>query len=135
VRGDGHVRRGARGAGRRTRRWRDDERERRRDEERLDAHVDQARDGGDGVIGVQRRQHQVAGERGLQGQLGGLGVADLADQDDVGVLAQDAAQPAGEGETDFSCTWTCVMPGTCTSTGSSSVTMLRSGVLTCWMPA
>ncbi len=34
----------------------------------------------------------------LQRQLGGLRVADLADEDDVGVLAQDAAQAAGEGQ-------------------------------------
>jgi hypothetical protein len=74
----------------------DDERERGGDEERLDAHVDQAGHGGDGVVGVQGRQHQVTGEGRLQRELGGLLVADLADEDDVGVLAQDRAQPPGE---------------------------------------
>ena len=40
----------------------------------------------------------MAGERGLEGELGGLLVADLADEDDVGVLAQDGAQAAAEGQ-------------------------------------
>ena len=39
------------------------------------------------VVGVQRGEHQVAGERGLDGDLGGLVVADLADQHDVGVAS------------------------------------------------
>ena len=46
------------------------------------------------------RQHEVAGERGLDGDLGGLEVADLADHDDVGVLAQEGAQRGGEVEPD-----------------------------------
>ena len=33
------------------------------------------------VVGVQRAEHQVAGQRGLDGDLGRLRVADLADQD------------------------------------------------------
>jgi len=76
----------------------DDQRERGGHQERLDAHVDEARDGADRVVGVQGREHQVTGEGGLQGELGGLLVADLADEHDVGVLAQHAAQAAGEGE-------------------------------------
>ena len=47
--------------------------------------------------GVQRRQHQVAGLGGGQGERDGLEVAQLADGDDVRVLAQGAAQGAGEG--------------------------------------
>ena len=46
------------------------------------------------------RQHQVAGERGLERDLGGLEVADLADHDDVGVLAQEGAQRRREVEPD-----------------------------------
>ena len=62
-------------------------------------------------------------------QLGGLGVADLADQDDVGVLAQHRAQAAAKVRPlrSLICTW--VRPGSWISTGSSSVTMLRSGVV------
>ena len=53
-----------------------------------------------GVVGVQGGEHQVAGQRGLDGDLRGLQVADLADHDDVRVLAQEGAQGAGEGEPD-----------------------------------
>ena len=42
------------------------------------------------------RQHQVTGERGLDRDLRGLVVADLADQHDVRVAAQDRAQRGGE---------------------------------------
>ena len=45
-----------------------------------------------GVAGVQRREHEVAGERGLDRDVGGLAVADLADHDHVGVGAQHRAQ-------------------------------------------
>ena len=47
-----------------------------------------------------RAEHQVAGERRLDGDLGGLEVAHLADHDDVGVLAQEGAQRVGEVEAD-----------------------------------
>ena len=83
---------------RRTRRWPTTPSDRRGDEERLDAHVEEAVERGDRVGGVQRREHEVAGERGLHGDAGGLDVADLADEDDVGVLAQDRLEAVGEGE-------------------------------------
>ena len=66
--------------------------EHRGDQVVLHAHVEQARDGARGVVGVQRGEDQVAGERGLDGDLGRLEVADLADHDDVGILADDVAQ-------------------------------------------
>jgi hypothetical protein len=49
---------------------------------------------------MQRRQHEVPGQARLHGDLRGLEVADLADHDDVGVLAQDRAQRAREIEPD-----------------------------------
>jgi hypothetical protein len=58
--------------------------------------VDAAVDGLGGVGGVEGGQDQVAGLGGGQGGLEGLGVADLADQDDVGVLAHGG--PHGDGE-------------------------------------
>ena len=76
------------------------------------------------VVGVQRREHQVAGERGLDGDLGGLEVADLADHDDVGVLAQEGAQRGGEVQPISSCICTWLMPTRLYSTGSSAVEML-----------
>ena len=69
----------------------------RRDElVRLDAHVQEAAEHVDDVVGVDGREHEVAGQRRLDGDLRGLGVADLADHDLVGVVAQDRAQAARE---------------------------------------
>ena len=48
------------------------------------------------IVGVQRRQHHVAGEGRLDGDDRRLLVADLTDQDDVRVGAQDG--PEGRGE-------------------------------------
>ena len=70
------------------------------EQERLDAHVGRRVTRADGVVGVQRREHEVAGERRLHRDLRGLEVADLADHDDVRVLAQDRAQGAREGQLD-----------------------------------
>ena len=53
------------------------------------------------IVGVQRREHEVAGLRGLHRDLRGLRVADLADQDDVGILPQDRAQRARERQLDL----------------------------------
>jgi hypothetical protein len=55
----------------------------------------------DGLRGgrrVQRAEHQVARFRGGQRQADGLEVTHLADQDDVRVLAQGAAQGLGKTE-------------------------------------
>ena len=49
------------------------------------------------VDGVDRREHEVAGLRRAEGRVDGLLVAHLADEDHVGVLAQDAAQGLLEG--------------------------------------
>ncbi len=70
------------------------------DQEGLHAQVQHAGDGGGGVVRVQRGEDQVAGQRGLDGDVGGFQVADLADEDDVGVLPQEGTQAAGEGQTD-----------------------------------
>ncbi len=67
----------------------------------FDAHVDQADDGAGGVVGVQRGEHEVAGEGGLDGDAGGFGVADFADHDDVGILPEQGAEGGGEGEADL----------------------------------
>src|SRR5205823_4709832 len=67
-------------------------------QERLDAHVHQAVDGRGRVVGVQRGEHEVAGEGRLDGDLRGLEVADLADQDDVRILPQERTKGGGEVE-------------------------------------
>ena len=75
-------------------------------------------------------KHDVAGERRLDGDLGGLEVADLADEDHVRVLAQDAAEARGEGDADL---LVDLAPARCPSrsysTGSSVVMILTSIVL------
>ena len=59
-------------------------------------HVDDAVDRLRRVLGVQRREHEVAGlGRGERGR-DRLEVTHLTDEDDVGVLAQDVAQRLGE---------------------------------------
>ena len=70
--------------------------ERGADEEGLDPHLDETGDGARGVVGVQGREHEVTGEGGLDGDLGGLVVADLTEQHDVGVRPQDRPQRPGE---------------------------------------
>mmetsp|Transcript_4996 Transcript_4996/g.18196 ORF Transcript_4996/g.18196 Transcript_4996/m.18196 type:complete len:480 (+) Transcript_4996:577-2016(+) len=62
------------------------------------AQILQARDRRDRVVGVQRAEHQVAGQCGLDRHFGRLEVADLADHDDVRVLAHQRAQALGESE-------------------------------------
>ena len=58
--------------------------------------VDDAVDGAGRAGGVQRGEDQVAGFRGGDGGLDGLQVAHFADEDDVRVLAQGAAQALGK---------------------------------------
>src|SRR5664280_709426 len=70
--------------------------ERRRDEERLDAHVDQSCGDRGRVVGVDRGQDKVPGQGGLDGDLCRLAVTDLTDEHDVGVLTQDAAHTVGK---------------------------------------
>ena len=67
----------------------EDEGQRGGDQEGRDAHVEQPRHRGRAVVGVQRGEHEVAGERGADADLRRLQIAGLADQDDVGVLAEE----------------------------------------------
>ena len=71
------------------------------DEEGLHPDIDEPRHGGDRVVGVQGREHEVAGERRAHRDLRRLLVADLADHDDVGILAQDGPEGPGEVEADL----------------------------------
>src|SRR5262249_10928347 len=80
---------------------RDDRLERRREHVRLDAEVHHARHDRRRVVGVERREDEVPREGGLDRDLRRLEVADLADQDRVGVLAQDRAEAARVGEADL----------------------------------
>ena len=75
--------------------------ERRSDEIRLDAHVHQTRQRAGRVVGVQRGENQVTGQRRLHGNLRGFGVANFADENHVRVMAQNGAQPARKGQAGF----------------------------------
>ena len=66
--------------------------------ERVHAHVEQPDDRFGRRIRVQRGEHQVAGERGLDAGRRGLLVAHLADHDDVRVGAQECLHHRGEVE-------------------------------------
>jgi len=70
-------------------------------QEGLDPHVAQPRHGPSRIIGVDRRQNQMACQRGLNGDGRRLRVADLADHDHVRVLTQDGAQARREGHADL----------------------------------
>ena len=64
----------------------------------LDAHVEEAAEHVHHVVGVHGGEHQVSGERGVDGDLRRFGVADFAHHDLVGIVTQNRAQAAGEGQ-------------------------------------
>ncbi len=63
----------------------------------LETEIEQPGNGGDGRVSVQGRIDQVAGQRGVKGNLGGVEVADFTEQDDVRVLPKQGAQDGREG--------------------------------------
>ena len=65
--------------------------QRRRQQERLYAHVDQSRDGRARCVGMQRRQHQMARQARLNGDLGGFAITDFTDNDDIRIMAKYGA--------------------------------------------
>ena len=67
-----------------------------RDQKRRDPHVLEPRDRAGCVVRVQRAEHRVPGERGLDGDFRRLQVANLADQDLVGILPQNGPQAGGK---------------------------------------
>jgi hypothetical protein len=67
----------------------------------LEAKIEQAGDGGNGRIGVQRRVHQMPGQRGVKGHLGGLEIANLAEQNDVRILSEQGTQNGRKSQPDF----------------------------------
>src|SRR5947209_685086 len=52
----------------------------------------------DDVVGMDGGEHEMAGQRRLHGDRGRLFITDLADHDLVGIVAEDGAQSAGEGQ-------------------------------------
>ena len=72
--------------------------ERRGHQEGFDAEFEQASGGTWGIVGVQGRQHQVAGQCGLNGDLSRFAVANFADHNDIGVCAQNRTQGVSKGQ-------------------------------------
>ena len=69
----------------------DDAGNRRGNQKRRDAHIQQSADRAARFVTVERGQDKVACQRRPEGDLGCLGIADLADQDDIGVLTKNRA--------------------------------------------
>src|SRR4051812_34828161 len=67
----------------------------------FNAHVEEASEDVDDIVGVDGGEDEVASQSGVDGDLGGFLVTDFADEDLVGVVAEDGAQAAGEGEAFF----------------------------------
>ena len=72
----------------------------RRNQKWLDAHVDQTRDRAGRVVRVQGGENEMAGERGLNGDLRRLEIARFTDHDAIGILSQKRAQHARKGQPD-----------------------------------
>src|SRR5262249_51549451 len=74
---------------------------RRRNEKRLYAEIDQARNSGRRVIGVQRTENKVTGKTCIGGDACSLEIANLTDHDDVRRLAKDGPQRGRKRHTDL----------------------------------
>ena len=53
------------------------------DEEALDAHLQETADSASRIVGVQGAEHKMPGQGGVNGDLGGLQIADLSDCDAI----------------------------------------------------
>ena len=101
-----------------------------REQAGLDAHVLQPLDRAGRVVRVDGGEHEVTGHAGLDRDPGRLLVADLADEQHVGIGAQDRSQPAREREPALRALisiW--LIPRIWSSTGSSIVITTCPGSL------
>src|SRR5579884_3960957 len=64
----------------------------------LDAHVQESAQHVQYVIGVDRSKDKVSGKGRVDGDLRGFLVANFADHDFIGIVAQNGSQSAGEGQ-------------------------------------
>ena len=69
----------------------------------------------------------MPGQRRFGGDAGRLEIADLTDQDHVGVGAESGRSPDAKVYPAFGLTWVCLIPATRYSIGSSTVTVFRLG--------
>ena len=68
------------------------------DEVILQPHIQQPGHATRRVVGVQGRQDQMPGQRGLHGDARGFDIAHLTDHDHVRILTDDGAERLGEGQ-------------------------------------
>ena len=67
----------------------------------LHTHIQQTGNGRSGIIGMQGADHQVAGNRSLDGDGCGFAVTNLTDHDNIRVLTKDGTKAVGEGQLRF----------------------------------
>ena len=77
----------------------------------FDADFHQTRNGLRRGVGVQRGEHNVTGERGFRGDLGGFQIPDFTDENDVGILPHQRAENRGEFQVDVGVDLTLRDPG------------------------
>ena len=65
----------------------------------VDAHIQEPAKNVDDVVGVNRREDEMACERRLNGNLGRLHIANFSDHDLVRVMTENRAEAAGERQT------------------------------------
>src|SRR5207247_3490234 len=87
-------------------------------------HVEGAVNGEGRAVGVRRRKNEVAVERGLDADFGGLEAADLATMMTSGSWRRKARSAAAKLRPISSCICTWLMPTRLNSIGSSAVEML-----------
>ena len=70
-------------------------------QKRLDIHVEQARDAADRIVCMQRAENEVTGHGRPDCDIRGFDIANFADHNHIGILAQNMAETFCESEIDF----------------------------------
>lgn len=94
--------------------------------------ISSSRDRAKRGVGVERREHLMAGHGSAKGHLGSVRIADFADQNDVRVLTQQGTDAIGKSSLVDSATEVWCTRGIGYSTGSSRVMMFTSSALMWW---
>jgi len=75
--------------------------ETRDDEERIDAEVDETLERIDRGVGMNSGEYKVSRDRCLNGEMCRIGVTNLSDHDDIGILTQETPESVREIESDL----------------------------------
>ena len=71
------------------------------DQERFDSHVDDPGERTGRIVGVERAEYRVTGQRSLDGVFGRFSIPNFTDEHDVWVMPKDASQRGSKGQTDL----------------------------------